>query len=159
LLISRNKIEPSPFGLPLRSNLFFYSHLQLVRDRVCSFTGSKEAIHPVVFRYTFAGANERASERTLVIPVDRFFVEDAQPRIKLREPRREESRGGCHRSRSSCNRAERRWSPPLVRRTPLAYATNRSTSCFTTAREIKLRGVCNAVAPAASHQRVFPKRP
>lgn len=78
-------------------DLIFSSTLTFdCRDRVCSFTGSNSSRGlPIHLR-----ESERASERALVIPVDRFFVEDAQeaqPRIKLRELKREESRGGCHR--------------------------------------------------------------
>lgn len=120
------------------------------RDRVRSFTGSgEEQFAPWSFD-TPSQASERASE--LVISVDRFFVEDAAA-YKIARAEKRRQAGGCHRSRSSCNRTEPYNAVAAASsRSPYdtpAYATNRSTWCFTTAREIGPRGVCDAVAPAA----------
>lgn len=111
------------------------------RDRVCSFTGpGEERFAPWSF-----DTPSRASERALLISVDRFFLVDSRPRIKSRESRR----GGRRAAATDPEAAAtgRTVEQAAVYDTP-AYATNRSTSCFTTAREIGPRGVCDAIAPA-----------
>jgi len=97
----------------LRSNLFFYSHLRSARSRSLVY-GTGRSNSP---RGLSIHLRERASERTLAIPVDRFFVEDARPRIKSRESRRGGRRAAATDPEAAATGRSVERSPPLVRRT------------------------------------------
>jgi hypothetical protein len=116
-------------------DLIFYSHL---RSRSLVYGTERYDSPPC----SLARPPARSLARSL-ISVDRFFVEDAAAyKIASAGSRREQGEPPIQKQ------PRERWP---------AYDTNcgRLASCFTTAREIKLRrGVCDA--PLA-HRRVFPQ--
>lgn len=146
----RTNVRPA-----LRSNLFFYSHLRSAWSRSLVY-GTGRSNSP---RGLSIHLRERASERWRSPSTG--FSSKMRPCIKSREPRR----GGRRAAATDPEAAATGWSaerprpPPLVRRTIRLRTlyTNRSTSCFTTAREIGPCGVCDAIASAGSSRLIVPR--